>query len=150
MSLADAQERATAIIRSATSMGEFMQRPPEAPIPAAKLPSGFLRPGPFTVDGTPSQRIVRWTWQTIVLVARTKDLPADYAVAEPLIEPVIAAFEQHMSLDANPSNGDPNYFDARITGGTIEPASYGDAQYISIIFDHSVKEKTAVSYSVGG
>lgn len=141
MSLADAQSKVATLLTPVLGIVAVYPRPPQAAIPESELPAIFNRPQPFTVGYSASQRIIVWAWETVVLVARTENLPDDYTAIEPLIEPCIAAFE------ANTQLGTPTYYDAKATGGEIGPVTYGDAQYVALILQTSVKEKKAVSLS---
>lgn len=102
----------------------------------------------YVVSYSASQRQVIYTFEIVVLVQRTLDLPSDYNAAIPLVDPIMGLFEQYTTL------GDARYFDAKITGGEIGPAAFssasdvgGDDQYVAIVSTMTVKEKTAVSMS---
>ena len=143
MSLTDMLFKSATVLGTAlvpATLKKVYGNPPESAPPATMLPAAMQRPLSGPIDYTVSQRIVTHTWELIVLVARTVDMPADYSAAMALLEPIIAVYEANIAL------GTAVYFDVRPTGYEIGPASFGEGNnYLALTITMTGKEKQAVT-----
>ena len=148
MSLADVLERTADLLTSTLVPGTLKKvypLPPQSSPQASVLPAAYPRAASGETNYSVSQRVITHTLEIVAMVARadavSKLLPDAWTKATVLLEPMMAAFEGSMSLGAQ------QYFDARVVQYEIGPASYLDAQYMTLILTVSIKEKLAVTMS---